>query len=145
MTAWKRAGRESSLSRSPSPYLPASTPWFTRVFRSLKRWPSPNPSALWRRNRRNAPRDRLVKEGMRRILAVLRLFSVSAIAANVRLYRKVGAYQIVREYSVQEDRVHYYSIERSDWEDIPLALVDLKRAEREIAERKAATAEETKM
>ena len=44
---------------------------------------------------------------MRRILAVLLLFSVSVIAANVRLYLKDGTYQIVREYAVQEDRVHY--------------------------------------
>ncbi len=82
---------------------------------------------------------------MRRTLAVLLLFSVSAIAANVRLYLKDGTYQIVREYSIQEDRVHYYSIERSDWEDIPVALVDLKRTEGEITERKAAIEEETKM
>ena len=82
---------------------------------------------------------------MRRTLAVLLLFSVSVIAANVRLYLKDGTYQIVREYAVQEDRVHYYSVERSDWEDIPLSLADLKRTEGEIAERKAANAEETKM
>jgi len=82
---------------------------------------------------------------MRRTLAILLLFSVSAIAANVRLYLKDGTYQIVREYAVQEDRVHYYSVERSDWEDIPLALVDLKRSEAEIAERKSAITEESKM
>jgi hypothetical protein len=82
---------------------------------------------------------------MRRTLAALLLFSVSAIAANVRLYLKDGTYQIVREYSVQEERVHYYSVERSDWEDIPLALADLKRTEAEIAERKSAIAEESKI
>jgi len=82
---------------------------------------------------------------MRTRLAVLLLIAVSAIAANVRLYLKDGTYQIVREYSIQEDRVHYYSIERSDWEDIPLGLVDLKRTEGEIAERKTAIAEETQM
>ncbi len=82
---------------------------------------------------------------MRRTLAALFLFAVSALAANVRLYLKDGTYQIVREYSVQQDRVHYYSVERSDWEDIPLALVDLKRTEGEITERKAATEEESKM
>jgi hypothetical protein len=59
-----------------------------------------------RPNKRNAPRDKLVKEGMRRTLAVLLLFSVSAIAANVRLYLKDGTYHIVREYEVQQDRVH---------------------------------------
>jgi hypothetical protein len=82
---------------------------------------------------------------MRRVLAVLLLFSVSAIAANVRLYLKDSTYHIVREYAVQEDRVHFYSVERSDWEDIPLALVDLKRTEAEIAAHKSSIAEETKM
>jgi hypothetical protein len=82
---------------------------------------------------------------MRRVLAVLLLFSVAAIAGNVRLYLKDSTYHIVREYSVQEDRVHFYSVERGDWEDIPLALVDLKRTEAEIAEHKSAIAEESKM
>ncbi len=82
---------------------------------------------------------------MRRVLAVLLFVSVSALAANVRLYLKDGAYHIVREYAVQQDRVHFYSVERSDWEDIPLALVDLRRTETEIAEHKSAVAEETKM
>ena len=82
---------------------------------------------------------------MRRVLTALFVFTVSALAANVRLYLKDGTYQIVREYTVQEDRVHYYSVERSDWEDIPLALVDLKRTDGEIAEHKAALEEESKV
>jgi len=82
---------------------------------------------------------------MRRILTALFVFAVSALAANVRLYLKDGTYQIVREYKIQEDRVHYYSVERSDWEDIPLDLVDLKRTEGEIAEHKAALEEESKV
>ena len=82
---------------------------------------------------------------MRRVLTALFVFAVSAAAANIRLYLKDGTYQVVREYAVQEDRVHYYSVERSDWEDIPLALVDLKRTEGEIAERKATLEEESKV
>lgn len=82
---------------------------------------------------------------MRRVLTALLVLAVSAAAANVRLYLNDGTYQVVREYAVQEDRVHYYSVERSDWEDIPLALVDLKRTEGEIAEHKAALAEESKV
>jgi hypothetical protein len=35
-----------------------------------------------------------------------------------------GTFQIVREYSVQGDRVRYWSIERSAWEEIPAKLVD---------------------
>ncbi len=82
---------------------------------------------------------------MRRILTALVIFAVSAAAANVRLYLKDGTYQMVREYAIQEDRVHYYSVERGDWEDIPLALVDLKRTEGEIAGHKAALEEESKV
>ncbi|HUJ23122.1 MAG TPA: hypothetical protein VLX58_16435 [Bryobacteraceae bacterium] len=75
---------------------------------------------------------------MRRVLAALVFFAVSALAGNVKLYLKDGSYQLVREYSIQQDRVHYYSVERSDWEDIPLSLVDLKRTEAELVERKEA-------
>ena len=81
---------------------------------------------------------------MRRLLTALFILAVSALA-NVRLYLKDGTNQIVREYSVQQDRVHYYSVERSAWEDIPLDLVDLKRTEGEIAAHKAAVEEENKI
>jgi hypothetical protein len=80
---------------------------------------------------------------MRRALAALFLLA-GTLAANVRLYLKDGTNQIVREYQVQQDRVHYYSIERSDWEDIPLDMVDLKRTEAEIAAKKATVEEDVK-
>ena len=52
---------------------------------------------------------------------------------------------MVREYKVEGDSIRYYSIERSDWEEIPLALVDLKRTQEELADRAEARAEEDKM
>ncbi|SPE42122.1 conserved exported hypothetical protein [Candidatus Sulfopaludibacter sp. SbA3] len=73
---------------------------------------------------------------MRKILLALVLLVFTAWAANVKLYLKDGAYHIVREYQVQSDRVHFYSIEREEWEDIPLDLVDVKRTESEAAARK---------
>lgn len=57
------------------------------------------------------------------------------LAANFRLYLTDGGHHVVNEYKILEDRVAYYSVERSDWEQIPLSLVDLKRTE---TERKAA-------
>ena len=74
---------------------------------------------------------------MRKYLLAFLLLAAGAWAANVKLYLKDGTFHIVREYQVQTDRVHFYSVERSQWEDIPLELVDLKRTESEAASRKA--------
>jgi hypothetical protein len=76
---------------------------------------------------------------------LLFFLALCAFAANVKLYLKDGGYHLVREYKVEADRVRYYSVERSDWEEIPLTLVDLKRTETETAQRQAALAEEAKM
>jgi hypothetical protein len=52
-------------------------------------------------------------------------------SAQTKLYLKDGTYQLVKSYEVRGDRVRYYSLERSDWEEVPVALVDfdaIKRA-----------------
>ena len=72
---------------------------------------------------------------MLKYLAALFVLAACAWAANLKLYMKDGSYHVVREYQVQGDRVHFYSVERSDWEDIPLDLIDLKRTQSEAAER----------
>ena len=41
-----------------------------------------------------------------------------------KLILKDGTFQIAREYTVEDDRVRYWSVERSQWEEIPAALVD---------------------
>jgi hypothetical protein len=51
-------------------------------------------------------------------------------AANIRLYLSDGGDLLVSEYEVLEDRVRYYSIERSQWEEIPLAYIDLEKTRR---------------
>ncbi len=68
--------------------------------------------------------------------------ALPALAANLKLYLKDGTYQIVREYKVDQDRVRFYSVERSEWEEMPVSLVDLKRTESETVERKKELAEE---
>lgn len=74
---------------------------------------------------------------MRKLLTALLVCAALLWAANVKLYLKDGSFHVVREYQVHTDRVHFYSVERSQWEDIPLDLVDLKRTETEAAARKA--------
>src|SRR5271157_1435615 len=83
------------------------------------------------------PRATVVVRHMRKLLVALLLLVFTGWAANLKLYLKDGSYHVVREYQVQSDRVHYYSVERSQWEDIPLDLVDLKRTEAEVADRQA--------
>jgi len=79
------------------------------------------------------------------ILPLLVLLALGAWAANVKLYLTDGSYQLVSEYQVQSDRIRYYSVERSDWEEIPREMVDLKRTEAEVAERKATVEKEEKI
>ncbi len=76
-------------------------------------------------------------------LAIL-LLAAAAWAANVKLYLKDGTYQLVREYQVQTDRVRYFSVERGEWEEIPLDLVDLKHTQTEAAAREEQITRDTK-
>src|SRR5580698_5344347 len=82
---------------------------------------------------------------MRRLCFVLLALALLAWAANVKLYLTDGTYHLVREYQVQADRVRFYSVERGEWEEIPLEMVDLKRTKTEVEEREKSLAKEEKM
>src|SRR5437879_493377 len=60
-----------------------------------------------------------------------------AAQAVIKLYLKDGSYQLVKEYKAEGDRVSYYSVERSRWEDVPLALVDFDKTRQTETQEKA--------
>ena len=57
--------------------------------------------------------------------------------ASIKLCMKDGSYQMVTSYEVQGDRVRYFSVERSDWEEVPASLVDFEATKRAQDEAKA--------
>ncbi len=83
-------------------------------------------------------------ENMRTVLALL-LVALGAFAAVGKLYLKDGTYQLVREWKRDGDRVKFYSTERSDWEEIPASLIDLRKTEAETVETKAALVNNARM
>ena len=52
-----------------------------------------------------------------------------------------GTFQLAREYTVKGDRVSYWSVERSQWEEIPTSLVNWDATHKAEAEQAASDAE----
>lgn len=82
---------------------------------------------------------------MRGLLFALLCVSSLLAAANFKLYLKDGNYHLIREYKVAGERLSFYSVERSMWEDIPVSLVDLAKTEGEKTERAGAISEADKL
>lgn len=62
-------------------------------------------------------------------------------AQRVRIFLKGGGELIATEYKVDGDRIRYYSVERSQWEEIPTEIVDLERTEQSLARKMEIKAE----
>ncbi len=61
----------------------------------------------------------------------------NALPKGKKLFLKDGTFQVAREYSVESDRVRYWSVERSQWEEIPASLVDWDATHKSEAEQAA--------
>jgi len=60
----------------------------------------------------------------------------AARAQTIKLYLKDGSYQLVKTYQVQGDKIRYYNLDTSEWEEMPVSLVDFdatKRAQQQEA------------
>lgn len=60
------------------------------------------------------------------VMASLALVAVTP-AQKLALFLDDGTELIVREYSIVDGRVRYFSFERDQWEQVPLEIVDLDR------------------
>jgi hypothetical protein len=72
---------------------------------------------------------------MRKACLLLAAVCTLASAANLKLYFKDGSDQLVREYKIANDRLSYYSVDRDEWEEVPLSIVDLDKTKAEIKQR----------
>lgn len=75
-------------------------------------------------------------------IAGLLLLTATVAFPQQKLVFKDGTAETVERYEVKGDRLRFKSMERNEWEEVPLSLVDLE-ATRKINEKEAREAKET--
>jgi hypothetical protein len=75
--------------------------------------------------------------GLATIVSVMCPISGAAQQQAKRLILKDGSYQVTTKWEVQGDRVHYFSAERNEWEDVPNSLLDWKATDQYEKDRAA--------
>lgn len=70
--------------------------------------------------------------GAAKCLFLLVVLAATALPAHayIKLYLKDGSYQLVKSYQIEGNRVRYYSVDRSQWEEVPVSLVDFTTTQR---------------
>ncbi|HEY6292173.1 MAG TPA: hypothetical protein VI455_11535 [Terriglobia bacterium] len=66
------------------------------------------------------------------VLVVIVFLSAAAPAQaqQIKLYLKDGSYELVKTYQIQGDNIRFYNLDTSEWEEMPVALVDFEMTKR---------------